>query len=82
MNIPSLTCVSREFLPVRKYSISADWDDKWRQGGNLEEIIDEAHLSADWQEKGINRFANDRDQRIDELKKSIPIQLMEKLEIK
>ena len=30
------------------YAISADWDDCWRTGGNLVEVIEEAHLSQDW----------------------------------
>jgi len=29
---------------VREYSLSADWDDRWRTGGSLEEVIEEAHL--------------------------------------
>ena len=64
---------------VSEYSISADWDDKWRHGGNLEEVIEEAHLSADWQIKGIERFAKDRKKRIKTLKRNIPVDLLEKM---
>ena len=67
---------------VSKYSISADWDNNWRTGGNLEEVIEEAHLSSDWQMKGINKFAQDREKRINILKTNIPIELLEKLEMK
>ena len=31
---------------VQEYSLSADFDDHWRTGGTLEEIIEEAHLDA------------------------------------
>ncbi|SVE28165.1 uncharacterized protein METZ01_LOCUS481019, partial [marine metagenome] len=67
---------------VNEYSLSADWDDRWRHGGNLKEVIDEAHLSVEYQMKAINRFANDRTHRIQTLKGTIPTQLLEKLEIK
>ena len=67
---------------VSEYSISADWDDKWRHGGTLEEVIEEAHLSSDWQIKGIERFAYDRKKRIKVLKRNIPLELLEKMEIK
>jgi transketolase len=67
---------------VEEYSISADWDDKWRHGGNLEEVIEEAHLSSDWQMKGMERFARDRDKRIKRLQESIPVDLLEKMRMK
>ena len=67
---------------VNEYSLSADWDDRWRHGGNLKEVIDEAHLSVKYQMKAINRFSNDRTHRIQALKNSMPAQLLEKLEIK
>jgi len=41
------------------YTLSADWDDRWRTGGTLEEVIDEAHLSPDWLLKGISRFVKE-----------------------
>ncbi len=51
-----------------EYAISADWDDQWRTGGTLEEVIDEAHLSPEWLLKGIEKFAGDRATRIKALK--------------
>ena len=57
---------------VKKYSLSPDWDNKWRFGGNLEEVIDEAHLSSNWQIKAINRFTSDRNNRLETLKNMIP----------
>ena len=62
---------------VRKYSLSADWDNKWRSGGSLEEVIDEAHLSGEWQIKAINRLANERKNRLNEIHNSLPVELTE-----
>ncbi|MFA7672018.1 MAG: transketolase [Sphaerochaetaceae bacterium] len=41
-----------------KYAMSSDWDDRWRTGGTLDEVIEEAHLSSDWILQGINKFVN------------------------
>lgn len=43
-----------------RYTLSADWDDRWRTGGTLEEVIEEAHLSPEWILKGINLFVKER----------------------
>jgi transketolase len=45
------------------YTLSADWDDRWRTGGTLEEVLEEAHLSPDWLFTGISRFVKERDKR-------------------
>ena len=50
-----------------EYAMTADWDDNWRSGGSLEEVIEEAHLSERWLLEGIERFANDRDSRMKRL---------------
>jgi transketolase len=41
---------------AEEYALSSDWDNRWRTGGNLDELVDEAHLSPDWILKGIERF--------------------------
>ncbi len=46
------------------YALSADYDDRWRTGGTLDEVIDEAHLSPEWLLKGIERFVEERPQRL------------------
>ena len=46
------------------YALSADWDNRWRTGGMLDELIDEAHLSPRWVLEGIERFVRDRDARL------------------
>jgi transketolase len=48
---------------AREYSLSTDWDSRWRTGGSLDEVIDEAHLSASHILAGIERFVSERDQR-------------------
>ena len=47
-----------------EYSMSSDWDHRWRTGGSVEEVVDEARLSPPWILKGIERFAHDRDRRL------------------
>lgn len=39
-----------------RFSISADWDNKWRTGGTVSEVLDEAHLTEEWILEGIRRF--------------------------
>ena len=31
---------------AHEYSLTSDWDDRWRTGGSVAEVIEEAHLSA------------------------------------
>ena len=47
-----------------EYTLSSDWDDRWRTGGTVEELYAEAHLSPDWILKGIERFVSERDTRL------------------
>lgn len=56
---------------AEKYALSSDWDDRWRTGGRLEDVIDEAHLSPKWLLQGIKKFADDCDVRLDRLKKAL-----------
>ncbi len=50
------------------YSLSSDWDNRWRTGGSVDEVIEEAHLDPAHILEGIERFARERDQRIDRLR--------------
>ncbi len=50
-----------------EYAITAEWDNNWRTGGSLNEVMEEAHLSRGWLLKGIERFARDYDARIKRL---------------
>jgi transketolase len=65
-----LKCMS-DWLSTKvaeEYSLSSDWDDRWRTGGSVDEVMEEAHLSKEWILKGIQRFVNDREVRLARLK--------------
>ena len=48
---------------AREYSLSSDWDDRWRTGGTVDEVMDEAHLGPDHIFEAIRRYAADREER-------------------
>src|SRR5580658_10450788 len=48
---------------AREYSLSSDWDDRWRTGGSVAEVIEEAHLDEAHILAAIERFAADREDR-------------------
>lgn len=52
----------------KEYALSSDWDNRWRTGGTLDEILEEAHLSPQWILSGIEKFVNDREVRLDRIK--------------
>ncbi|MGO9149745.1 MAG: hypothetical protein ACLQQM_09930 [Acidimicrobiales bacterium] len=49
---------------VREFSLSADWDDRWRTGGTVDEVIDEAHLAPEHILLAIERFVTERPRRL------------------
>jgi transketolase len=50
-----------------EYTLCADFDNRWRTGGSVDEVIDEAHLGPDHIVAGIERFVAERDQRLGRL---------------
>jgi len=50
-----------------EYAMSSDWDNRWRTGGTVDEVLEEAHLSQDWLLRGIQRFVDERSQRLERL---------------
>ena len=54
-----------------EYSLSADWDDRWRTGGTLDEVVDEAHLAPHHILAGIERFVRERDDRVRRLRATV-----------
>jgi transketolase len=50
-----------------EYALSSDRDDRWRTGGTVDEVIEEAHLSPEWILKGIERFVREREVRLGRL---------------
>jgi len=53
---------------AKEYSLSSDWDNNWRSGGTLDEVIEEAHLDPKHVFEGIERFVKDREKRLSKLK--------------
>jgi transketolase len=56
---------------AEEYALSSDWDNKWRTGGSIEEVLDEAGLSPEKILAGIERFAKDRPGRLAALRKAL-----------
>lgn len=57
------------FNPLaEEYALSADWDNRWRTGGTVDEVLEEARLSPRWILEGIERFARERPQRLARLR--------------
>ncbi len=57
----------QDWLPnhvAEGYSLSSDWDDRWRTGGSVDEVLAEAHLSQEFILKGIERFVRERESRL------------------
>jgi transketolase len=50
-----------------EYAMSSDWDDRWRTGGTVDEVLEEAHLSPEWLLEGIRRFVEERPRRLEVL---------------
>ncbi len=57
----------------REFALTSDWDNRWRSGGNGEEICEEAHISPGQLLVGIQKFAAARPQRIRRLREAIPV---------
>ncbi|MDQ2812321.1 MAG: transketolase [Actinomycetota bacterium] len=56
---------------VREYSLSSDWDDRWRTGGSLDEVIEEAHLDEGHILAALERFAAERPERLRHLREQL-----------
>lgn len=56
---------------AEEYAISADWDDRWRTGGTLDEVLDEAHLTKAHLMEGIAKFARERPERLARLRAAL-----------
>ncbi|HEX3924415.1 MAG TPA: hypothetical protein VHY31_19175, partial [Streptosporangiaceae bacterium] len=56
---------------VREYSLSSDWDDRWRTGGSVAEVIEEAHLDDGHILTALERFTADRAGRLRRLRQRL-----------
>ena len=54
-----------------EYAMTSDFDDRWRTGGTVDEVIEEAHLSPEWLLRGVERFASDRERRLDRMQRLV-----------
>lgn len=54
-----------------EYTLCADFDNRWRTGGSVDEVIDEAHLSTKHIVAGIQRFVDDRQKRLGRISKAV-----------
>ncbi|HLD30128.1 MAG TPA: transketolase, partial [bacterium] len=46
-----------------EYALTSDWDNRWRTGGTLEQIIEESHLDPGHILEGISKFVEEKDIR-------------------
>ena len=56
---------------AEEYSLSSDWDNRWRTGGTLDEVIDEAHLGPEHILAGIEKYVADREERLRRLRELV-----------
>jgi transketolase len=56
---------------VREYSLSSDFDDRWRTGGSVDEVIAEAQLTSADILTAIDRFAVERPARLRRLRSQL-----------
>jgi transketolase len=56
---------------AEEYALSADWDNRWRTGGTVAEVLEEAQLSPRCLLEGINRFVRERDTRLARLQSEL-----------
>ncbi|PZR64058.1 MAG: transketolase [Chloroflexi bacterium] len=54
-----------------EYSLSSDWDNRWRTGGTVDEVMDEAHLGTSHILAAIERYVRDREQRLGRLRELV-----------
>ncbi len=66
-----ITTMTKRISPVsnlgslaQEYSLSSDWDDRWRTGGSEPDVIAESHLDQDSIFDGVKRFVDDRAERL------------------
>ena len=57
---------------VEEYSMSPDFDNRWRTGGSVDEIVAESKLNPQSIWDGIVKFANNRKVRLSQIRNSVP----------
>ncbi len=54
-----------------QYAMTADWDNRWRTGGTVDEVLDEGRLTPKHLLEGIRKFALDKAVRMKTLRDQI-----------
>jgi transketolase len=54
-----------------EYSMGSDWDNRWRTGGSIDEVMDEAHLTPPFLLAGIERFVRERTSRLRRVREAL-----------
>ena len=57
---------------VEDYSMSPDFDNRWRTGGSVDEIVAESKIDSLSVLDGIRKFVNERDKRMAAISSSLP----------
>ena len=69
MDLANLADSKELFIKIgEEYALSADWDNRWRTGGTLQEVVEEYHLSLGLVFEGIECFAKNQENRLRRLK--------------
>lgn len=58
---------------VAKYSLSPDFDNRWCNGGSVNQIITESRLNSINIFNAIKRVSDERDKRVELINKGIPL---------
>ena len=73
-----ITSSTKRILPIsglgpltEEYSLSSDFDDRWRTGGSESDLIKEARLDPESILHGVRRFANERDRRLQRIRSAL-----------
>ena len=56
---------------AQEYSLSSDWDNRWRTGGTVDEVMDEAHLGPGHILEAIAHYAAERQTRVRRLREVV-----------
>ena len=56
---------------VAEYSLTSDWDDRWRTGGSVDEVVAEGHLDPAHLIEGIERFVRERPARLARIRDAV-----------
>lgn len=52
-----------------EYVMSPDWDNRWRTGGSVSQIVGESKIDAESLKLGIQRFVSERGKRLERMRK-------------